>query len=171
MRYTTIIDIRDQPLVYKNVNCRLVYMHLALRAGYHDNDRDICNVSLRTLATEVGITLSACRHALAVLARAKLVARQGTLLIVRKWTIEGPITPRAKTVKQQKQQQAAAQAVAIQEQRNRQRQAADEKFKEQYTDGPTAFRIYYEEMRKKAAAGDLEAQAFVKQNEHYITNK
>lgn len=171
MRYTTIIDIRDQPLVYKNVNCRLVYMHLALRAGYHDNDRDVCNVSLRTLAAEVGITLSACRHALAVLTKAKLVARQGTLLIVRKWTIEGPITPRAKTAKQHKQQLAAAQAVAIQEQRHRQRQAADEHFRQQYTDGPTAFRIYYEEMCKKAAAGDLEAQAFVKNNEHYITKK
>lgn len=168
MRYTTLIDIRDQPAVYRNINCRLVYMHLALRAGYHDNDRDVCNVSLRQLAREVGITLSACRHALSVLDRAKLVARQGTLLIVRKWTIEGPITPRAKTAKQQKQQQAADQAAAIQEQRRRHRQASEEQYRQQYTDGPTAFRIYFEEMKKKAEAGDIEAQAFVKQNQHYV---
>ena len=67
MRYTTVIDISDYRHIYKSANCRLVYLHLVLKAGYHDDDRDIVDVSIRNLAMRVGISVSATRHALRML--------------------------------------------------------------------------------------------------------
>lgn len=82
MRYTTIIDITELTL-YKNRNTRLVYLHLCLACGYHSEDRDEVRASLRSLASECGLTLSALRCALAQLAAAGLVTRKDkdTLLV------------------------------------------------------------------------------------------
>lgn len=74
MRYTTAIDIREFVDVYTNKNAVLLYFHLCLRAGYHQDDRDIVRISLRKLAEEVGITLSACRFALSLLVKYGLVS-------------------------------------------------------------------------------------------------
>lgn len=60
MRYTTIVDISEYASLYRNHNARLVYLHLALRSGYHDNDRDLIDVSVRRLADAVA-SLSARR--------------------------------------------------------------------------------------------------------------
>lgn len=68
MRYTTILDLRDIPELYKSHNVRLVYLHLTLRAYYdkkkHGELVDCCWVALRQLAEEVGITPSECHTAL-----------------------------------------------------------------------------------------------------------
>lgn len=85
MRYTTIIDIRESPELYRSQSIRLIYLHLVLRSGYHDNDRDLCKISIRTLAADVGITVSATRHALHVLEKMKMVKHQGSMYRVRKW--------------------------------------------------------------------------------------
>ena len=77
MRYTTIIDISQMGEIYRNQNVRLIYLHLALRSGYHDDDRDLTDISLRRLSMEAGLTVSATRHAIRILTKAGLLKRQG----------------------------------------------------------------------------------------------
>lgn len=105
MRYTTVIDITENLEVYKNRNARLVYLHMALKSGYHDEDRDLLKTSFRRIAADVGLSISATRHAIGQLERAHLIARQGDVWRVKKWIIDNPPTPRPK-----KQQAAAATA-------------------------------------------------------------
>lgn len=107
MRYTTVIDVSEMPEVYRSVNARLLYLHMALKSGWHDDDRDRLRVSLRQLASDCGLTLSATRHAVAVLTKAKLLARDaGGTWHVRKWHLDAPPSPRPR------KQQAAAAAAA-----------------------------------------------------------
>lgn len=94
MRYTTVIDISENKELYRNKNCRLLYLHMALKCGYHDEDRDQLDCSLRNLAYAVGITLSACRHALARLQSEGLIEREGELWRVKKWVKSETITSR-----------------------------------------------------------------------------
>lgn len=96
MRYTTLIDISEIPTIYNNLNARLLYLHMALRSGYHDNDRDQLKCSLRRLADAAGLTLSATRHALGLLEREKLITRTDHAWQVKKWINETPPTPRSK---------------------------------------------------------------------------
>lgn len=104
MRYTTIIDITEVPDIYRNKNARLVYLHLALRSGYHDSDRDLIDISIRNLAMAVGLSVSATRHALSCLERDKLISREGTSWKILKWVVAELPTPR----RQPKNAKAAA---------------------------------------------------------------
>lgn len=94
MRYTTVIDISEYPAIYRNRNARLLYIHMALKAGYHDNDRDLLNTSIRMLAYQSGLTVSAVRHALQVLEGAGLLTRDGLTWRVKKWVLEEKPTSR-----------------------------------------------------------------------------
>lgn len=94
MRYTTIIDIRPMGIAYRSVAVRLVYLHLVLVSGYHDNDRDIWRISIRNLAAETGLTVSATRHALKVLEKWDMIRRIKGVWYVRKWVPMQAITPR-----------------------------------------------------------------------------
>lgn len=94
MRYTTIIDIREIPRVYRNINARILYLHLVLVSGYHDEDRDICRLSLRGMATQSGLTLSALRHALKILQDEGLVAHEGEQWRITKFILDKKPTPR-----------------------------------------------------------------------------
>lgn len=94
MRYTTIIDIEEIPAVSRNLNARLLYLHLALRAGYHDHDRDQVYESLRTMAAAAGMTLSACRHAIKILTQNHLLERKGDVWVVCKFVMTPAITRR-----------------------------------------------------------------------------
>lgn len=97
MRYTTVIDISEFPEVYRNISVRTLYFHLALKSGWHDDDRDRLKASIRTLAADAGLTVSATRHAVMVLTRAKLLAREADgRWYVKKWTIDTPPSPRPK---------------------------------------------------------------------------
>lgn len=127
MRYTTCIDISEYPLLYRNVNVRLVYFHLCLKSGYHDDDRDVYNLSLRRLSQEVGLTLSATRHALHVLSSAGIIYKQDSKTLVKKWTTQAKPTTRTKD------NDPAAQQASMERRRareaaelERQRKAADE---------------------------------------------
>lgn len=165
MRYTTIIDISDKSL-YKNVAARLVYLHLALKAGWHDDDRDLVEISIRTLAVQTGITVSATRHALQQLQAAQLIAKQaGSLWYVRKWIQEQPVTPRAATKRQQQQIERAAERAK--ENERREREAAIEQLRREELQkiGKTSFMLWYESMQEKAAAGDLDAARAVKSHQ------
>lgn len=165
MRYTTIIDITEFPALYRNPATRLVYLHLCLRSGYHDYDRDISSLSIRRLAYETGLTIGAVRNAIEQLAKYQMIARQGQLTKVRKFVVEQPISKRAQTKKQvaaqkQREQRQAEerQAAAVRDERQK---AVDTYFQ----DGKTPFMVYYEEQLSKAQAGDQEAAAFCAQQE------
>lgn len=164
MRYTTIIDISESAPLYKSVGVRLVYMHLVLKSGYHDHDRDLVKISLRQIAEQTGLTLSATRHAVAVLERAKMIARNGGVYRVRKWIAEQPISARAKTAKQQAQIDEAARRRAEKEQYERE-QAIEAARRESFRlQGKNSYMVYYEEKLRLAESGDIEAQEFCRAN-------
>ena len=94
MRYTTVIDISEFPQIYRNLNARLLYIHMALKAGYHDDDRDVCRLSIRSLAADVGITVSATRNALQQLEKAGLISKSSDCWIVKKWVAMDAPSPR-----------------------------------------------------------------------------
>lgn len=94
MRYTTVIDISEIPAVYKNQAARLLYIHMALKSGYHDDDRDLLDCSIRALALQSGLSVSAVRHALGVLQTAGLLSRNGRTWRVKKWIVNEIPTPR-----------------------------------------------------------------------------
>lgn len=104
MRYTTVIDISEITEIYKNPTVRLIYMHMCLKAGYHDVDRDLVKLSIRRLSADVGVTVSATRHALHQLERVGLLTREGDLWRVKKWVEEQQITTRAKTKREMQEQ-------------------------------------------------------------------
>lgn len=107
MRYTTIIDLREYPELYRNINIRILYLHLVLVSGYHDDDRDQVKTSIRRLAYDCNITLSAARNALRQLSREGLLRMEDGMYIVTKWTPQKPITSRAKTQDEQQRREAA----------------------------------------------------------------
>ena len=126
MRYTTVIDIMDFPQIYRNIHARLVYIHMALKAGYHDDDRDICRLSIRSLAADVGITVSATRNALLQLEKSGLISKSSDCWIVKKWVLQESPTPRTqKTVSNKDSKLSAEIRKNDQEQEERARQIMD----------------------------------------------
>lgn len=87
--------MRDYADLYANINIRIVYLHLCLAAGYHDDDRDICNDSIRQLSRHCHITVSATRNALQQLTKAGLLQRESDSLRVTKWVMQKQISKRA----------------------------------------------------------------------------
>lgn len=167
MRYTTIIDITEMPRLYDNINIRLVYLHLVLRSGYHDHDRDLIVRSIRRLAYEVGISVAAVRHALQVLRSAgMIVVNQDRSITVKKWVVTEAITARAKTKKQLKQQEASAVEAEMKRRRDEQRRIEEQRIEELHSQGKHPFAVYYEEMMTKAASGDEEAKAYVNKKDN-----
>lgn len=158
MRYTTIIDITEIPEVYRNHNARLIYLHLTLKSGYRDNDRDMIKISIRVLAIRTGLSVSATRHALTILIRHHLLSRAGDTWLVKKWIIEDTITPRAKTKKQQKAQDAAQAQRDKQAELDKRLEQEQRERLELEQSGKTSFMVYYEGLQVKAKNGDLEAQ-------------
>ena len=126
MRYTTVIDISDIQEIYRNPVARLIYLHMSLKAGYHDADRDLANISIRRLSADVGATVSAVRHALRLLERQSLISRDGSCWRVKKWVEEQQISARARTkremqeqiIKLERQRTAAVQELRSQERRD-----------------------------------------------------
>ena len=162
MRYTTIIDISEYPSLYKNLNVRLVYLHLVLKCGYHDDDRDLYGVSIRRLAFEVGLTISAIRHALQQLETSGMIRRQGPMLQIRKWVYERPITSRPKSVEKARNQEEADDFERERQQRERDERAAAKKREKLRQQGKTTFMVYYESQLQKAETGDPEAADYCK---------
>lgn len=88
MRYTTVIDVTEIDDVWQNPNITRLYFFMALKCGYHDDDRDILRISLRNLAAQASLTFSATRHALKVLENAKLVTHEKEAWRVTKFVLE-----------------------------------------------------------------------------------
>lgn len=157
MRYTTVIDISQIPIVYRNTNARILYYHLAMIAGYHDIDRDLVDISIRRLAMGAGLTVSATRHALGVLTRAGLLSKQGQIFIVKKWVEEQTITTRPKTARQQQQISQAAAARAERERQAKELEIENIRRQQLQASGKSSLQLWREDLERRAAAGDLEA--------------
>jgi hypothetical protein len=121
-------------------------------------------MSIRAIAADTGLTVSATRHALALLLRAKLIERNGDVWRVYKWIPEQTITARPATKKQQQQQTARA----IEQQQQREREARESEIKNQREAlekiGKTPYMVYYESQIEAARNGDLEAAKIVERN-------
>lgn len=160
MRYTTIIDVRYLPW-YRNPSARLVYIHLVMIAGWHDDDRDIARISYRRLAIEVGLTLSATRHALQQLTTTGMITATDKGWMVKKWEIPKDITPLQKIIKGKKSQQAAA-AVSTRSRDTMEKLEQERQNREALAiSGKSQFMVYYENQLVKANEGDAEALAAV----------
>lgn len=157
MRYTTIIDIREIPKVYRNKNARLLYLHLVLASGYHNEDRDLVDLSLREMAWQTGLTLSAIRNAIRALQVAHLITKEGDYWRITKFVLAQAIEKRVTTAK--KQQEAETRARIDEEAAARERQRAEDRERTErlFAAGKTSFMAYFEEQQKKAAQGDAEA--------------
>lgn len=141
MRYTTLIDIREWPSLYRNLNVRLVYLHLTLAAGYHDQNRDVIVVSIRQLAADVGITVAATRHALKMLTKVNLIKTNPSksAILVRKWLSEQTVSKRTAAATSKKETDIHAHEHQIQPKANGR-----------------------EEIIRRAAAGDKASQELCK---------
>lgn len=171
MRYTTIIDLSEFPAVYRNKNVRLVYLHLVLKSGYHDQDRDLIDISIRNLAWAVGLSVSATRHALHILEQARMIKRAGPLWHVRKFIIEQEITPRAKTQRESKIAAAAAVEKARNQALNTQLDQERERRQNLHDNNTSDFIIYYEDVVRRAKAGDVDAQETMrKRKDMYLSD-
>lgn len=160
MRYTTLIDISEYTSLYRNHHARLVYLHMVLKSGWHDTDRDILDMSIRRIAYGTGLTISATRHALEVLQKAQLVTRQGPVWNVKKWTIQDQVTPRPKKNAPKAVVQRAQEQAELDARLNKQR-AEREALQRA---GKTPFMEYYESLIEKAKNGDLDAQKAVERH-------
>ena len=161
MRYTTIIDLRDFPQLYRSVSARLIYLHLVLASGYHTEDRDLCGASLRQLEAQTGLTLSAVRHALQQLQKARLVSRVGNSLKVEKFVLSAPILKRPKTQTQVTDAQIQEQQLQQDEKRHREIQEYKDQAARLEALGKTTFMALFEQKQDAARAGDQDAAAFI----------
>lgn len=163
MKYTTIIDITEVPAVYRNINARLLYVHMALKSGYHTEDRDVLDMSIRNLSVSAGLTFSATRHALRLLEASKLIKRQGDVWIVKKWLPAQTIAQRPNLTEEQLE--SAEKLKKAREHEEQKEQQDREKAMEAAAQGKTQFMLYYEGLQRKADEGDLEAKQLVKKHE------
>lgn len=157
MRYTTIIDIREDRRLYSNVNVRLVYLHLCLISGYHDDDRDFVDISLRKLAEDVGITLSATRHAIKVLSALSLLSIEDGRMKVMKWLPDKSITRRPRNARERSEQ-----AIVEERQRQAEREAIEREERRRQAEidkatGKGSLERHIERLQVAAAAGDESA--------------
>ena len=159
MRYTTIIDISEIPQVYTNANVRLVYLHLVLKAGYHEDALDRCLLSIRGVMYQTGLSLSAVRHALHVLEAAGLISRQKGVMHVRKFLYTKPIKKRAK---QHEIDPGSSRVESSSSQANEVGQEMSEL--EKWRKRRDSFIKYYKTLEEKAAKGDESARQAVVRN-------
>lgn len=165
MRYTTIIDISEFPAIYRNHATRLVYLHLVLKSGYHDYDRDLTTLSIRRIALETGLSVAAIRNAIEQLTKYHLISRKGQITRVRKFIVEQPFSKRAKTKNQAEQQLRAAKRAEQEKAQADERQATQYMVDRYHQEGKTPFMVYYEQQQEAARAGDQEAATFCAQQE------
>lgn len=128
-------------------------MHLTLKSGYHDDDRDQIRTSLRRVAQDTGCTLAAVRHAVKLLVNAGLLKIDGQVWHVTKWVIGQSITTRA----QQKAQAAAAAKTTEQQQRARERELKDLE-RERQRDEDRRAAVSYEEWKAMQSKGNSSAK-------------
>lgn len=157
MRYTTIIDIREFPQIYRNNHAKLVYLHLVLISGYHDEDRDQTPISIRQICYDTGLSLSAVRHSLKVLISAGLLSRSGITWTVKKFVLEKQISPRIRSEKKRTAAENFERERQIKEEQERREKEEKRRYQElrKHSD---PLRDSVLELMKKADEGDYEAK-------------
>ena len=121
MRYTTIIDIREAPALYRNANTRLIYLELVLGSSYQQETKDRYQGSFRTLAARVGVTVSAVRNSLKQLQALGMVSPIEGGWIVKKWIEQPAIIPRRQRPKPEQPINLSEDQQVTAEQLNRER--------------------------------------------------
>ena len=121
MRYTTIIDIREAPALYRNANTRLIYLELVLGSSYQQDTKDRYQGSFRTLAARVGVTISAVRNSLKQLQALGMVSPIEGGWIVKKWIEQPAIIPRRQRPKPEQPISLSEDQKVTAEQLNRER--------------------------------------------------
>lgn len=121
MRYTTIIDIREAPALYRNANTRLIYLELVLGSSYQQETKDRYQGSIRTLAARVGATVSAVRNSLKQLQSLGMVCPIEGGWIVKKWIEQPAIIPRRQRPKPEQPISLSEDQQVTAEQLNRER--------------------------------------------------
>lgn len=157
MRYTTIIDIREFPQIYRNENAKLVYLHMVLISGYHDEDRDQTTISIRQIGYDTGLTLSAVRHAIKVLTAAGLISRNGITWHIRKFVLEKPISPRIKSEKKRQAAENLERERIIQEEQKQREKEEKRKYQEEIKNGKNPLIEMVKDLMNRAENGDHEA--------------
>ena len=157
MRYTTIIDIREFPQIYRNDHAKLVYLHLALISGYHDEDRDQTPISIRQICYDTGLSLSAVRHSLKVLISAGLLSRSGITWTVKKFVLDKPISPRIRSEKKRTAAENLERERIIKEEQNQREKEEKRKYQEEIKAGKNPLKEMVKGLMIRAENGDQEA--------------
>lgn len=164
MRYTTVIDISEIAEIYRNPAAVRVYIHMTLKCGYHDTDRDIYTGSIRRIMADLGLSLSAARHAIKVLQAHHLVRLQGGVYVITKYIPSEVITPRAKTAKQAAQQAETARRIETQQSIEAAHDDNRRQLEAIWAQGKSSWMVFYENRQKLAQAGDQEAAKWCERN-------
>lgn len=157
MRYTTIIDIREFPQIYRNNHVKLVYLHLVLISGYHDEDRDQTPISIRQICYDTGLSLSAVRHSLKVLISAGLLSRSGITWTVKKFVLDKPISPRIRSEKKRSAAENLERERIIKEEQSQREKEEKRKYQEEIKAGKNPLKEMVKGLMIRAENGDQEA--------------
>lgn len=157
MRYTTVIDIREFPQIYRNNNAKLVYLHLVLISGYHDEDRDQTPISIRQICYDTGLSLSAVRHSLKVLISAGLLTRSGITWTVKKFVLDKPISPRIRSEKKRTAAENLERERIIKEEQSQREKEEKRRYQEEIKAGKNPLKEMVKDLMKRAQNGDEEA--------------
>ena len=157
MRYTTIIDIREFPQIYRNNHAKLVYLHLVLISGYHDEDRDQTPISIRQICYDTGLSLSAVRHSLKVLISAGLLSRAGIVWTVKKFVLDKPISPRIRSEKKRSAAENLERERIIKEEQNQREKEEKRKYQEEIKAGKNPLKEMVKDLMTRVENGDQEA--------------
>lgn len=157
MRYTTIIDIREFPQIYRNNHAKLVYLHLVLISGYHDEDRDQTPISIRQICYDTGLSLSAVRHSLKVLISAGLLTRSGITWTVKKFVLDKPISPRIRSEKKRTAAENLERERIIKEEQSQREKEEKRKYQEEIKAGKNPLKEMVKDLMNRAENGDQEA--------------
>lgn len=157
MRYTTIIDIREFPQIYRNNHVKLVYLHLVLISGYHDEDRDQTPISIRQICYDTGLSLSAVRHSLKVLISAGLLSRSGITWTVKKFVLDKPISPRIRSEKKRSAAENFERERIIKEEQSQREKEEKRKYQEEIKAGKNPLKEMVKGLMIRAENGDQEA--------------
>ena len=157
MRYTTIIDIREFPQIYRNDHVKLVYLHLVLISGYHDEDRDQTPISIRQICYDTGLSLSAVRHSLKVLISAGLLSRSGITWTVKKFVLDKPISPRIRSEKKRSAAENLERERIIKEEQSQREKEEKRRYQEEIKAGKNPLKEMVKDLMKRAQNGDEEA--------------
>lgn len=102
------------------------------------------SISIRNLARDTGVTVSACRHAIKLLMSSGLLTRTAGTWTVKKWVEEQQITTRAKTKRDMQEQ---IQALERKMQQEKLQKASEEREAFDYKEAQNS--EAYERVKKK----------------------